>query len=386
MNPCGDRGFAPPREYGERSARPRVFLSDSGGMLCSAPMESESVAPASARAVSLAADEPADYSDGARLLGWDIQTFALRSRFQAGLAGAQTAGAQLTRVRWGRCPHLTRRGAARRLCPRLLAANARGSRGSRGEELHDARTSAWSIQTADSSSIPRARTCCFPRHFPPTDGRDDLRALGTEPCGDGTTAPRSSSGIFGPALRRPRAGSPRMEALLVHSGVIPSSSRAGREIEERLLEDLLAAVAPPERPAPGCPLSPGGPKRGGVHPGALAGVDLGRRSLPSCGAAPERALRHGFAELYGVSPMVYLRSVRMHAARKELGRPECERSIADVALGCGFTHLGRFSVDYRRAFGQTPSATRREAHRGASCRVVAAGGRGDEQSRRTVER
>jgi len=76
----------------------RVVLSDSGAMLNSAPMESESLAPASARPVSLAADEPADYSDGARLLGWDIQTFALRSRFRASLVGVQTAGAQLTRV------------------------------------------------------------------------------------------------------------------------------------------------------------------------------------------------------------------------------------------------------------------------------------------------
>ena len=77
-----------------------------------APMESASVAPASTRSVSLTAEEPADFSDGAKLLGWNVQTFALRSRFRAGLTGAQTAGAQLTPRQCGHCPHLTRRVAA----------------------------------------------------------------------------------------------------------------------------------------------------------------------------------------------------------------------------------------------------------------------------------
>jgi AraC-like DNA-binding protein len=61
--------------------------------------------------------------------------------------------------------------------------------------------------------------------------------------------------------------------------------------------------------------------------------------------------------------MAYLRTVRMHASREELRRNECERSIAEVALGCGFTHLGRFSVDYRHSFGETPSQTRNRRRR-----------------------
>ena len=74
--------------------------------------------------------------------------------------------------------------------------------------------------------------------------------------------------------------------------------------------------------------------------------------------APDRDLRRGFGELYGVSPMAYLRSVRMHAAREMLGRTKGERSISEVVLRCGFAHFGRFSVDYRCAFGETPTQTR----------------------------
>jgi transcriptional regulator GlxA family with amidase domain len=48
----------------------------------------------------------------------------------------------------------------------------------------------------------------------------------------------------------------------------------------------------------------------------------------------------------------------MHAAREMLGRTKGERSIGEVALRCGFAHFGRFSVDYRCAFGETPTQTR----------------------------
>ncbi|WP_228480414.1 helix-turn-helix domain-containing protein, partial [Pseudomonas aeruginosa] len=39
------------------------------------------------------------------------------------------------------------------------------------------------------------------------------------------------------------------------------------------------------------------------------------------------------------------------------------RSISTIALGWGFSHLGRFSVDYRKRFEETPSMTQRRAAR-----------------------
>ncbi len=35
------------------------------------------------------------------------------------------------------------------------------------------------------------------------------------------------------------------------------------------------------------------------------------------------------------------------------------RSVTDVALECGFSHLGRFSTRYRALFGESPSETGR---------------------------
>jgi hypothetical protein len=42
------------------------------------------------------------------------------------------------------------------------------------------------------------------------------------------------------------------------------------------------------------------------------------------------------------------------------------RRFAEVALSFGFAELGRFSVEYREAFGESPWATLRRARKSAS--------------------
>lgn len=57
------------------------------------------------------------------------------------------------------------------------------------------------------------------------------------------------------------------------------------------------------------------------------------------------------------TPMAFLRRVRMRAVREQLLRADPHNTVSGIALGCGFTHLGRFSVDYKRCFGESPSET-----------------------------
>ncbi|MNR39034.1 HTH-type transcriptional activator RhaS [compost metagenome] len=54
--------------------------------------------------------------------------------------------------------------------------------------------------------------------------------------------------------------------------------------------------------------------------------------------------------------MAWLRLQRLDAARAQLRRGDAH-SIAEVALRCGFAHLGRFSAYYRERFGELPSET-----------------------------
>jgi AraC-like DNA-binding protein len=43
--------------------------------------------------------------------------------------------------------------------------------------------------------------------------------------------------------------------------------------------------------------------------------------------------------------------------RSALACAAADETVGDVAMRHGFTHLGRFSVEYRRRFGEAPSAT-----------------------------
>lgn len=67
-----------------------------------------------------------------------------------------------------------------------------------------------------------------------------------------------------------------------------------------------------------------------------------------------RSLYAGFRDHCGVSPLQYLRNLRLDRARQAL-LDEPDSNIACVALRWGFGHLGRFSADYRKRFGESPS-------------------------------
>ena len=74
--------------------------------------------------------------------------------------------------------------------------------------------------------------------------------------------------------------------------------------------------------------------------------------------ASERTLRKHFRIFLGVAPLDFLRRLRLAAAREAL-LTSSGYSVSEIAIRVGFTHFGRFSSDYRRCFGELPSATRR---------------------------
>ncbi|MEZ2720058.1 AraC family transcriptional regulator [Paenalcaligenes hominis] len=69
-----------------------------------------------------------------------------------------------------------------------------------------------------------------------------------------------------------------------------------------------------------------------------------------------RSLHAGFQQYCGISPMQYLRQIRLDRVRHELCQPSPD-SVTQVALRWGFMHLGRFSAEYKRRFGESPSQT-----------------------------
>lgn len=80
-----------------------------------------------------------------------------------------------------------------------------------------------------------------------------------------------------------------------------------------------------------------------------------------CGVSTS-ALCAGFQKFRGTSPMAYVKSVRLERARAVLlgGGLSCG-TVTAAAMRVGFSHLGHFTADYKRKFGETPSETLRRA-------------------------
>ena len=71
-----------------------------------------------------------------------------------------------------------------------------------------------------------------------------------------------------------------------------------------------------------------------------------------------RSLFYGFQRWRATTPMAFLKAVRLDRARENLRRAALEGGvITDIALGVGYSHLSRFSSDYRLRFGERPSDT-----------------------------
>ncbi|MDH3845672.1 MAG: helix-turn-helix domain-containing protein [Myxococcales bacterium] len=85
-----------------------------------------------------------------------------------------------------------------------------------------------------------------------------------------------------------------------------------------------------------------------THVCAYAGVGL-------------RTLERVFQHELNLSPSRYLLARRLSTVRRVLVSSGPGRGVIKrIAIDHGFTHMGRFSVEYRRQFGETPSQTLNE--------------------------
>lgn len=74
-------------------------------------------------------------------------------------------------------------------------------------------------------------------------------------------------------------------------------------------------------------------------------------------------LRKDFAREIGVSPMHYLKRVRLAAAKAALRTTD--RPLKQVAASVGFNDLSHFVRNYRDEYGHSPSEDRRHHRNGA---------------------
>ena len=80
----------------------------------------------------------------------------------------------------------------------------------------------------------------------------------------------------------------------------------------------------------------------------------------------ERSFERWFKGEFDMTPTCHIKRRRLEKAREDLAKRKMLRvPIAQIALDNGFRHLGRFSTNFRKHFGQTPSQFRSSQCRAA---------------------
>ncbi len=152
-----------------------------------------------------------------------------------------------------------------------------------------------------------------------------------------------------------------IEALELSNAVPPSRARW-----LELMTPLWEAVA----------MAESGAAREGRAPASLAQVHnaeafmharsdqpLSLTAIARSAKVGPRALQMAFLRHRRYTPHQFLQHQRLHAARTQLVDSSSSSTVTEAAMNAGFTHLGRFSAAYQKAFGEHPSVTRAHSRR-----------------------
>lgn len=131
-------------------------------------------------------------------------------------------------------------------------------------------------------------------------------------------------------------------------------------IEDDLLQQLLRVVRLP------LPMSVKGSRQKRRQGFELA-LEFLREADSSLLSIPEicrktgisqRTLEYAFQEYLNLTPVSFIKKIRMHAIRRKLfAAHSSEVTIADTAYQHGIYDMGRFAAVYKNNFGELPSQT-----------------------------
>ncbi|MGJ7515038.1 helix-turn-helix domain-containing protein [Pseudomonas baetica] len=130
------------------------------------------------------------------------------------------------------------------------------------------------------------------------------------------------------------------------------------DIESALLMSLLQALTPTGRAKLKSPTRRVVAVKAINHIHENTKKALNMKSLVKQLETSARSLHLGFVETFGISPIAYIRNLRLANVRRDLIRNTWP-TVTETAMYWNFHHLGRFSKVYQDAYGETPSETSR---------------------------
>jgi AraC-like DNA-binding protein len=91
---------------------------------------------------------------------------------------------------------------------------------------------------------------------------------------------------------------------------------------------------------------------------ANLGTAITRDDLANMAGVSIRSLSRAFEKKYGLGPMAFVRQRRLDACYSRLqGSEPGTTTVTDVAMSHGFSHVGKFAIAYKKAFGESPSTS-----------------------------
>jgi AraC-like DNA-binding protein len=191
----------------------------------------------------------------------------------------------------------------------------------------------------------------------------DLQALALHAGGDsarGRLVVPSTSPVT-------REGAAHWRHVAAHtSAVFATPALVGNDLVRRATEDLVLAAAINSfgMAVEGPGLQGGGRALPAALRRATAYVDdnadspMGVADIAAAARTSVRSLQAVFRRELGVTPLEYVRGVRLSAARAELeGATADTTTLTEVAHRWGFTNLGRFTRLYRETYRELPRET-----------------------------
>ena len=83
-----------------------------------------------------------------------------------------------------------------------------------------------------------------------------------------------------------------------------------------------------------------------------------RDQLAEVSGSSIRTLSRAFEKKYGFGPKAFIKKCRLNSAYLELLSSDDEMTtVTKIALDYGFMHIGKFAIEYKKTFGESPSTS-----------------------------
>ncbi|MGE0666146.1 MAG: AraC family transcriptional regulator [Sphingomonadales bacterium] len=135
-------------------------------------------------------------------------------------------------------------------------------------------------------------------------------------------------------------------------------------LEELLIFSLLGTEADglAAEPRGGAAPVPACVRRVEAYIAGNAAEEVSLADLVAVSGVGARTLFRSFQVFRGRTPMAHLRHVRLQKVRADLLNAGADETVTSILSRWGITQFGRFAAEYKRTYGEPPSASLRIAH------------------------